>query len=66
MLADADKVDEASAALTIPIMTIAIATCAQLPDGDEDADLLRRAFAERGIDARWRVWNDAEVRLVPL
>jgi hypothetical protein len=40
---------------------VLLATCAQLPAGDDDADLLVRALAERGIDARWAVWTDPDV-----
>jgi glutathione synthase/RimK-type ligase-like ATP-grasp enzyme len=42
-------------------MTVAIATCSALPDGDEDAALLRHAFGQRGIAARWRIWDDPGV-----
>jgi hypothetical protein len=38
--------------------SIAIATCAALPEGDEDAALLRTALLERGVRADWLVWND--------
>src|SRR4051812_33137017 len=40
---------------------VLLATCAQLPSGDDDADLLVGALAERGVDARWAVWTDPEV-----
>lgn len=42
-------------------MTIAIATCSMLPDGDEDAALLRDALAALGVGAQWCVWNDTDV-----
>lgn len=38
--------------------TVLLATCAALPDGDEDAGLLADALGELGITARWQVWND--------
>jgi hypothetical protein len=42
--------------------TVLLATCAALPAGDEDAELLGGALAARGIDARWQVWTDPEAR----
>lgn len=42
-------------------MTVALATCADLPAGDEDADLLVKALADRGIEATWQVWTDPSV-----
>ena len=39
-------------------MTVAIATCAELPSGDEDGDALVAALGARGVTARWVVWND--------
>lgn len=36
---------------------VLLATCADLPEGDEDADLLVSALAAHGIDAQWRVWS---------
>jgi hypothetical protein len=36
---------------------VLLATCARLPDGDEDAPLLDRALRRRGVDARWASWN---------
>jgi glutathione synthase/RimK-type ligase-like ATP-grasp enzyme len=40
-----------------------LVTCAHLPDGEEWAgtNLLQPALTERGIDARWVVWDDAGV-----
>ena len=38
-----------------------LATCAALPDGDEDAALLVGALADAGVEARWAVWNDPSV-----
>jgi glutathione synthase/RimK-type ligase-like ATP-grasp enzyme len=40
---------------------IALATCADLPDGDEDALLLMAALDEQGIKASWQVWTDPTV-----
>jgi hypothetical protein len=42
-------------------MTIAIATCRELPDGDEDAGLLRTALSDRGLAGEWRDWRDPAV-----
>jgi len=39
-------------------MTLALATCAALPSGDEDGDPLVAALAARGVSARWQVWTD--------
>lgn len=40
---------------------VLLATCAALPAGDEDGDLLVGVLAERGVDARWAVWSDPDV-----
>jgi hypothetical protein len=40
---------------------VLLATCAALPDGDEDGELLVRRLVERGVDARWAVWTDPDV-----
>ena len=40
---------------------VALATCAEVPDGDEDSPALVRALAARGVDARPAVWDDASV-----
>ena len=37
---------------------VTLATCAALPDGDEDAVALSAALAAAGVEAHWRVWND--------
>lgn len=37
---------------------VLLATCALLPDGDEDAPLLDRALRRHGLDARWVAWTD--------
>jgi glutathione synthase/RimK-type ligase-like ATP-grasp enzyme len=41
--------------------TVALATCAELPDGDEDFAPLIGALAARGIRAEAAVWNDPGV-----
>jgi glutathione synthase/RimK-type ligase-like ATP-grasp enzyme len=40
---------------------IALATCRELPTGDEDGPVLLAACAAAGLDADWRVWDDAAV-----
>jgi hypothetical protein len=40
---------------------VLLATCAALPSGDEDADVLVAALAGLGVDARWSVWTDPAV-----
>lgn len=40
---------------------VALVTCRELPGGDEDAGLLLAACASAGLDAEWRVWDDAVV-----
>jgi hypothetical protein len=40
---------------------VQLATCSALPNGDEDAQLLDRALAERGLTPSWVVWNDLDV-----
>ncbi|MEO6886226.1 MAG: hypothetical protein ABI232_08090, partial [Jatrophihabitantaceae bacterium] len=37
---------------------VLLATCSELPTGDEDADALVEALDSVGVDARWQVWND--------
>ena len=37
---------------------VALATCRELPAGDEDAGLLLTACVSAGLDAEWRVWDD--------
>jgi hypothetical protein len=41
-------------------MGVLLATCAELPDGDEDGDLLLAALAAAGVPARWAVWTDVD------
>lgn len=45
------------------VSDVLLATCAALPDGEEWAGTnhLPEAFAARGIDARWAVWDDPTV-----
>lgn len=40
---------------------VALATCSELPDGDEDADELNAALAALGVRSRWCVWTDPDV-----
>lgn len=39
-------------------MQLALATCLEMPEPDEDRDLLSDAFAEAGIAAEWLAWDD--------
>jgi glutathione synthase/RimK-type ligase-like ATP-grasp enzyme len=41
--------------------TIALVTCAELPDGDEDAALIEKNLREAGIESSWEVWTDPQV-----
>jgi glutathione synthase/RimK-type ligase-like ATP-grasp enzyme len=41
--------------------SVLLATCADLPDGDEDAPLLSAALDRVGVDARWVAWTDPQV-----
>jgi len=40
---------------------VALATCRELPAGDEDSQLLLAACAAVGLDAEWRIWDDPVV-----
>ena len=40
---------------------IALATCRQLPAGDEDSGPLLAACSAAGLDAEWRIWDDPAV-----
>jgi glutathione synthase/RimK-type ligase-like ATP-grasp enzyme len=42
---------------------VLLATCSLLPDGEEwtGTNHLLPAFSERGVEARWVLWDDAEV-----
>lgn len=42
--------------------SVLLATCADLPGGDEDANALTSALSEAGVSARWAVWTDQHVR----
>lgn len=42
-------------------MTVLLATCSELPRGEEQGDLLLDALRRRGVDARWVVWDDPSV-----
>jgi glutathione synthase/RimK-type ligase-like ATP-grasp enzyme len=41
--------------------TVLLATSSLLPDGEYGGHLLVTALAERGVEARWVVWDDAAV-----
>lgn len=41
--------------------SVLLVTCSALPDGEPGAPELDRVLAERGIDARWVVWDDPAV-----
>ncbi|HZY77605.1 MAG TPA: hypothetical protein VFE40_14900 [Jatrophihabitantaceae bacterium] len=38
--------------------SVVLATCADLPAGDEDGDVLVEALQRRGLTARWQQWDD--------
>ncbi len=40
--------------------SVALATCSQLPSGDDDSRLLDVALRADGIEPTWRVWNDPD------
>jgi len=40
---------------------VLLATSSEWPSGEPAGDLLVKAFAERGVDARWAVWDDPGV-----
>jgi hypothetical protein len=40
------------------VTRLLLATCAELPEGDEDAELLIEAFTSHGFAPRWQVWDD--------
>lgn len=40
---------------------VLLATCADIPDGDEDAGVITAALADHGVSARWVVWSDPAV-----
>jgi glutathione synthase/RimK-type ligase-like ATP-grasp enzyme len=43
------------------VARVALATCAEVAHGDEDHPALAQALAERGVEARPAVWDDAGV-----
>jgi glutathione synthase/RimK-type ligase-like ATP-grasp enzyme len=43
------------------VAAVALATCAEVAEGDEDSPALVRALAARGVEARPAVWDDASV-----
>jgi glutathione synthase/RimK-type ligase-like ATP-grasp enzyme len=45
----------------VDFLNVALATCAEVPDGDEDAPALTAALAARGVDARPAVWDATKV-----
>lgn len=40
---------------------VLLATFSLLPEGEEGGELLVTALAERGVEARWAVWDDPDV-----
>ena len=40
-------------------MRVLLATCADLPAGDEDGEALVTSLRAHGVDAQWRVWSAA-------
>jgi hypothetical protein len=40
---------------------VLLATCAELPSGDEDGAVLIEALTACGVSARWAVWTDPDV-----
>ena len=42
-------------------MSVLLATCADLPAGDEDAEVLLAALDAAGLHARWATWDDPAV-----
>jgi glutathione synthase/RimK-type ligase-like ATP-grasp enzyme len=43
-------------------VSVLLVTSSLLPDGEPGGDLVVAALAERGIESRWAVWDDASVR----
>jgi glutathione synthase/RimK-type ligase-like ATP-grasp enzyme len=43
------------------VRRVALATCAEVAEGDEDSPALVRALAARGVEAHPAVWDDASV-----
>lgn len=48
-----------SAGRQLDVLRVALATCAQVPEGDDEAQLLTEALAARGIEAAPAIWDDA-------
>jgi glutathione synthase/RimK-type ligase-like ATP-grasp enzyme len=44
------------------VTAVLLATCEDLPSGDEDGELLSAALRRRGIEPRWQVWDDPAAR----
>jgi hypothetical protein len=44
------------------VTDVLLATCAPLPSGDEDGELLADALRRRGFHPRWQVWDDPGAR----
>jgi len=44
------------------VTAVLLATCRELPSGDEDGELLTAALRRRGIEPRWQVWDDPTAR----
>ncbi|MGI8759765.1 MAG: ATP-grasp domain-containing protein [Jatrophihabitantaceae bacterium] len=42
--------------------SVYLATCAALPQGDEDAEVLIACLGARHVEARWQAWNDPDAR----
>lgn len=42
-------------------MSVLLATCRDLPDGEAGHEAIEEALAERGVPARWVAWDDPDV-----
>jgi glutathione synthase/RimK-type ligase-like ATP-grasp enzyme len=45
----------------LEVLKVALATCAEVPDGDDEAPPLTAALARRGVEAAAAVWDDQNV-----
>jgi glutathione synthase/RimK-type ligase-like ATP-grasp enzyme len=45
----------------VDVLKVALATCAQVPDGDDEAAPVIAALADRGVEATPEVWDDGSV-----
>jgi glutathione synthase/RimK-type ligase-like ATP-grasp enzyme len=45
----------------VPRLRVALATCAEVPEGDDEAPPLIEALAARGVEAAPAIWDDAGV-----